>query len=49
LKRAKKTFRFDTFGSEVFRGDRLQLHKAIAGENLSAANKSDLVEYLKGI
>ena len=25
-------FRFDTFGSEAFWGDTLQLHKAIAGE-----------------
>ena len=28
----KKTFRFETFGSEAFWGDALQLHKAIAGE-----------------
>ncbi|MGA7717571.1 MAG: hypothetical protein WCB33_16810, partial [Bradyrhizobium sp.] len=28
----KKTFRYDTFGSEAFWGDTLQLHKAIAGE-----------------
>ena len=28
----KKTFRYDTFGSEAFWGDALQLHKAIAGE-----------------
>ena len=28
----KKIFRFDTFGSEAFWGDALQLHKAIAGE-----------------
>ncbi len=28
----KKTFRFDTFGSEAFWGDALGLHKAIAGE-----------------
>src|SRR5215470_6277002 len=28
----RKTFRFDTFGSEAFWGDALQLHKAIAGE-----------------
>jgi hypothetical protein len=27
----KQTFRFDTFGSEAFWGDTLQLHKAIAG------------------
>jgi hypothetical protein len=28
----RKIFRYDTFGSEVFWGDTLQLHKAIAGE-----------------
>jgi hypothetical protein len=28
----RKTFRYDTFGSEAFWGDTLQLHKAIAGE-----------------
>ena len=28
----RKTFRFDTFGSEAFWGDALRLHKAIAGE-----------------
>jgi hypothetical protein len=28
----RKTFRHDTFGSEAFWGDTLQLHKAIAGE-----------------
>src|SRR6516165_5055636 len=28
----RKTFRSDTFGSEAFWGDTLQLHKAIAGE-----------------
>ena len=28
----RKTFRSDTFGSEAFWGDALQLHKAIAGE-----------------
>ncbi|MBN9040173.1 MAG: hypothetical protein BGP05_20260 [Rhizobiales bacterium 62-47] len=27
----KKTFRYDTFGSEAFWGDALQLHKAVAG------------------
>jgi hypothetical protein len=31
LDEGKKTFRFDTFGSEAFWGDALQLHKAIAG------------------
>jgi len=32
LEEGKKIFRFDTFGSEAFWGDTLQLHKAIAGE-----------------
>ncbi len=32
LEEGKKTFRYDTFGSEAFWGDALQLHKAIAGE-----------------
>ena len=31
LEEGKKTFRFETFGSEAFWGDALQLHKAIAG------------------
>lgn len=28
----RQIFRFDTFGSEAFWGDAVQLHKAIAGE-----------------
>jgi hypothetical protein len=32
LDEGRKTFRFETFGSEAFWGDTLQLHKAIAGE-----------------
>ncbi len=32
LDEGRKTFRFDTFGSEAFWGDALQLHAAIAGE-----------------
>src|SRR5579864_3580890 len=32
MKEGQQTFRFDTFGSESFWGDALQLHKAIAGE-----------------
>ena len=31
----RRIFRFDTFGSEAFWGDALQLHKAIAGEKNS--------------
>ena len=33
LDEGKKTFRYDTFGSEGFWGDALELHKAIAGQN----------------
>jgi hypothetical protein len=32
LDEGRQTFRYDTFGSEAFWGDTLQLHKAIAGE-----------------
>jgi mono/diheme cytochrome c family protein len=32
IERGRQIFRFDTFGSEAFWGDALQLHKAIAGE-----------------
>lgn len=32
IEEGRKTFRYDTFGSEAFWGDALQLHKAIAGE-----------------
>jgi cytochrome c5 len=31
LEEGRKTFRYDTFGSEAFWGDAIQLHKAIAG------------------
>ena len=30
----RETFRFDTFGDEVFWGDTLRLHEAIVGERL---------------
>src|SRR6185503_5246309 len=33
-KQGKQIFRFDTFGDEVFWGDTLKLHKAIAGAKL---------------
>src|SRR5689334_9698894 len=33
LDQGRKTFRYDTFGSEAFWGDTLQLQKAIAGAN----------------
>jgi hypothetical protein len=32
IEEGRKTFRYDTFGSEAFWGDALELHKAIAGE-----------------
>jgi hypothetical protein len=32
LEEGRNTFRFDTFGSEAFWGDTLELHKAIVGE-----------------
>ena len=32
LQEGQQTFRFDTFGSEAFWGDALQLHRAVAGE-----------------
>jgi hypothetical protein len=32
MKEGQQTFRFDTFGSEAFWGDALQLQRAIAGE-----------------
>src|SRR5262249_22811358 len=32
IEEGRQIFRFDTFGSEAFWGDTLQLHKAIAGE-----------------
>src|SRR5512143_3964731 len=32
IEEGRKIFRFETFGSETFWGDALQLHKAIAGE-----------------
>jgi hypothetical protein len=32
LDEGKNTFRFDTFGSEAFWGDTLELHRAVAGE-----------------
>src|SRR5262245_18498592 len=32
IEEGRKIFRYDTFGSEAFWGDALQLHKAIAGE-----------------
>ena len=32
LENGRRVFRFDTFGSEAFWGETLQLHRAIAGE-----------------
>jgi hypothetical protein len=34
IEEGRQTFRYDTFGDEVFWGDTLQLHQAIAGEAL---------------
>ena len=34
LQEGQKTFRYDTFGDQVFWGDTLKLHNAIAGSNL---------------
>jgi hypothetical protein len=35
----RQIFRFDTFGSEAFWGDALQLHKAIAGEKIGGVGR----------
>jgi hypothetical protein len=32
LEEGRRTFRYDTFGSEAFWGEKLELHEAIAGE-----------------
>jgi hypothetical protein len=37
IEEGRRIFRFDTFGSEAFWGDALQLHKAIAGVSPKAA------------
>jgi hypothetical protein len=34
LEEGRKTFRYDTFGSEAFWGDQLRLHQAIVGQKL---------------
>jgi hypothetical protein len=34
MERGRRVFRYETFGDEAFWGDRLQLHKAIAGSKL---------------
>ncbi len=52
IERGRQIFRYDTFGSEAFFGDALQLHKAIAGsENggvgLGVSPKSALAVGLK--
>ncbi len=46
LEEGRQIFRFDTFGDEVFWGDKLKLHQAIQG---SKFEKKDLVEYLKSL
>src|SRR5262249_26406724 len=37
LAQGRQTFRFDTFGDEVFWGDTIQLHKAIEGQKFGGA------------
>lgn len=39
LKEGRETFRYDTFGDEVFWGDALQLHQAIKGENFGGVGQ----------
>lgn len=39
LEQGREIFRFDTFGDEVFWGDTLQLHRAIAGERLGGVGR----------
>ena len=39
LEEGKRTFRYDTFGSEHFWGDKLGLHEALAGEKLGGVGK----------
>jgi hypothetical protein len=39
LEEGKQTFRFDTFGSEAFWGDKIRLHEAIAGEKNGGVGK----------
>ena len=40
----RKIFRYDTFGSEAFWGDALQLHKAIAGEKNGGIGPGDAMQ-----
>jgi hypothetical protein len=39
LEEGKRTFRFNTFGSEDFWGGKLRLHEALAGEKLGGVGK----------
>jgi hypothetical protein len=39
VEEGKKTFRFDTFGSEDFWGGKLRLHEALAGEKLGGVGQ----------
>src|SRR4051794_25513804 len=39
LEEGKRTFRFDTFGSEAFWGGRLRVHDAIRGEKLGGVGQ----------
>lgn len=50
----RKTFGFDTFGSEAYWGDSLKLHQAIGGEKLGGVGpgvspKTALAVGLKGL
>src|SRR5881628_4035994 len=49
LEEGRRIFRFDTFGSEAFFGDALQLHKAIAGANPAVFRARDRLVQLQGI
>ena len=44
LEEGKKTFRYETFGSEAFWGGALQLHKAIAGQKNGGVGGGSLAE-----
>ena len=44
LDEGRKTFRYETFGSEAFWGDALQLHKAIAGEKHGGVKPANFLD-----
>jgi|SRR5688572_4887363 len=49
IARGREMFRFDTFGNEVFWGETLRHYDQFFALALSAAEKGDLVEYLKSL